>query len=216
MSKTLAYLDRSVSGSTLVLAFLIVQAAISTCANAASANGQASATAIGEVISQPSIIILQAPRVVTSTPLVVTSVSLSFDKSPLIDFSTSAFISSTPQAAAASSPSRLRYITTPSISSAGAVLGNAGPNGSSLASLIDVNDEGVVTFSVTSATATTGVSVQLPVAPGGASNQRTIFNSSSLILPAQAISDGGRLAVELRGVLNDSSSDPVNLEVSYN
>ncbi|MBC7608479.1 MAG: hypothetical protein H7228_02720 [Polaromonas sp.] len=204
-----AYLDRSVNSSTLVLAFLIVQAAISTCANAASANGQASATAIGEVISQPSIIILQTPLVVTSVPPPVT-------KSPLIYFSTSPFISSTPQAAAASSPSRLRYITTRSISSAGTVLGNAGPNGSSLAPLIGVNDEGVVTFSVTSATATTGVSVQLPVAPGGASNQRTISNSSSLILPAQAISNGGRLAVELPGVLNDPSPDPVNLQVSYN
>ena len=171
-----------------MLAFLIVQAATSTCANAASANGQASATAIGEVISQPSITILQIPP----------------------------FISSTPQAAAASSPSRLRYITTPSISSAGTVLGNAGPNRSSLAPLIGVNDEGVVTFSVTSATATTGVSVQLPVAPEGASNQQTIFDSSSLILPAQAISNGGSLAVELPGFLNDPSSDPVNLQVSYN
>ena len=85
-----------------------------------------------------------------------------------------------------------------------------------MTSLIDVNDVGVVAFSVTSATATTGVSVQLPAAPRGVPNQRTSFNSSSLILPAQVISDGGRLAVELPGALNDPSSDPVNLEVSYN
>lgn len=209
MSEMFSYLDRSVKSSILVLAFLIVQVAISTSANAASANGQAGATAIGEVISQPSITILQTPLVVTSVPPLVT-------KSPLINFSIAPFISSTSQAAAASSPSRLRYIRTPSTSSAGTVLGNVGPNASSLAPLIDVNDEGVVAFSVTSATATTGVSVQLPTAPGRASNQRTVLNSSSLILPAQSISGGGRLAVELRGVLNDASSDPVNLEVSYN
>ena len=196
-----AYFDRSVNSSTLVLA-LIVQAAISTCAIAASANGQASATAIGEVISQPSIIVLQTPRVITNN---LSSV-----------FSSPPFISSTPQAAAASSTSRLRYITTSSTSSASTVLGNVSPNGSSLTSLIDVNDVGVVAFSVTSATATTGVSVQLPAAPRGVPNQRTSFNSSSLILPAQVISDGGRLAVELPGALNDPSSDPVNLEVSYN
>ena len=202
MSKTLSYLDRSLNSSTLVVSFLIGQAVVSTCANAASANGQASATAIGEVISQPSIIVLQTPRVIINSSLNV--------------FSSPPFISSTPQAAAASSTSRLRYIATPSTSSAGAVLGNVSPNGSSLTSLIDVNDAGVIAFSVTSSTATTGVSVQLPAAPRGVPNQRTIFNSSSLILPTQVISDSGRLAVELPGVLNDPSSDPVNLEVSYN
>ena len=202
MSETSSCVDRLVNSSTLVLGLLIVQAATSACANSASANGLASATAIGEVISQPSIIVLQTPRAVTNIPLTV--------------FSSPPFINSTPQAAAASSTSRLRYITTPSNSSGGTVLGSVSPNGSSLTSLIDVNDVGVVAFSVTSATATTGVSVQLPAAPRGVPNQRTSFNSSSLILPAQVISDGGRLAVELPGALNDPSSDPVNLEVSYN
>ena len=202
MFKAYGYLDRSAYSSTWVPVCLIVQAVICSSANAASANGQASATAIGEVTSQPSIIIVQTPGVVTSAPP--------------ISFLIPPSISSTPQAAAVSSMSRLTYITTPSVSSAGTVFGNVGSNGSSLASLIDVNDKGVVTFIVTGATATTGVSVQLPVASTDVSNEQAIAISSSLILPAQVISDGGRLAVELPRVLNTPSSDSVNLEVSYN
>lgn len=201
---------RSVRANPLVLAMLMTQAVFCNMASAGAANGQASATVIGEVISQPAVIFLQTPQVNDSTANV--------NNAPILGVAILGrpFITASRQAIAQSSPSRLLYLTYKSTFGQGVAYGLTGRGASSLRSLIDVDLNGVATFSVSSADSTSGYTVQLAVLNERTSPQAPGSDRNSLILPMQPLSGDGRLAVEVGRELFGLISTNMSVQISFN
>ena len=171
----------------LIWGVLMAAGLFSGSANAASATGLVGATVVSDIVSEPSILFLQSP----------------------------AFITSTPQATAQSSPSRLLYFTAQSQGSSSITTGGIRTGGVSLSSLINVDSNGIARFSITGADVTSGYTIQLPTAPSSRT-QATAEESASLILPTQSFLGDQRLAVEVGQDPSQASAGPLSVQLSYN
>lgn len=210
---------QSMSGSSLprgsqpvpsALAVVALAAAVvSYGANAASTSGTASATVVSQIASQPVAIV--------SPPLTPTGEQQSS------------------VAAGLPLPIRLGFtIDLPSRMSAaaGGMPGRDGEGSSFGMTMIDVDASGIARFSVAGAGATSGYIVQFPASAdgllrqsptaagncpeGGAANASQACQDASLIVPAQALEGGGRLAVEISQALNRLIAGELSVQVNYN
>ncbi|WP_157046054.1 hypothetical protein [Polaromonas sp. JS666] len=198
--------SRSSRANALALALAIAPAVLSFGANAASATGAVSATVIGEMISLPIVIRLQ-----------------------------------TPQASVQAMPIRLGF-TIDQPTRARAAPGGVGSTGEGSVgasfgiTLVDVDAAGVARFSVAGADATSGYMIQFPTSrdsliaqnslvvasrqPGLSSSGAQGFSANdsaaSLIVPAQSLLSGGRLAVEVSQALTKLLSGELSVQVNYN
>ena len=202
---------RSATNKALVLVVLISPVNFGVSANAATAAGQASATIVTEIVSQPAVVFVQTPlTTVLLFPPVTTR------SKPAVVTLGGPFITTSPQAIAQSSPSRLLYVPYQAVLGEGVGYGISGKGASSLLPPLNVDSKGVVTFSVSGANTTSGYTVQLPVFRAGMNDPLTISESTSLILPTRTISGDGLLVVEVGQDPANSSPAPLNVQISFN
>jgi hypothetical protein len=201
----LSLLSRCASGA-MAMALAIAPVVLVSGVNAASVNGLASATVIGAIASQPVLISLQS--------------------------------SQTSQAGALAFPIRLGFTIDQPVRVIGALSGGgaglvSGAGPSFGITLIDVDSAGVARFSVAGMDATSGYIVQFPTSVDSLLNRspsaandcasgtapRTApgcASDASLIVPAQALTGGGRLAVEVSQALNKLIAGELSVQVNYN
>jgi len=204
----------SVRNSPLVVRVLTLIAVIGSVAlsygvNATTTTGSASATVLAQISSQPV-----------------------------------AFFSPAPGRAAAQQASQLVTLTAPirlgfSIDqpqrmsgSAGSALSRDGEGSSFGMTMIDVDALGIARFSVAGAGVTSGYIVQFPSSTNSligrfpsaakacsedaASDAAQGCRDSSLIVPAEALRGGGRLAVEISQSLSKLIAGELSVQVNYN
>lgn len=194
--------------NALAVAALLVSV-VSYGVNAASTSGTASATILGQISSQPVAIVSPAPSPATAQQTSPSSVA-----QPL--------------------PIRLGFSIDRSsrISSAAGSPGPAGEGSSFGMTMIDVDASGIARFSVAGAGSTSGYIVQFPAsadsllrqfpsaantcAADAASNAAQGCKDASLIVPAQALEGGGRLAVEISQALSKLIAGELSVQVNYN
>lgn len=197
---SLSFFSRCSSGA-MALALVIAPVVLGSGVNAASVNGLASATVIGEIVSQPVVIRLQSsPAGMLAFPI---RLGFTIDQ-----------------------PTRV------ALGGGGGGSGESSGRGPSFGiTLIDVDAAGVARFSVAGADATSGYIVQFPTSvdsllnrsPSAAANDcsagaaaQGCGSDASLIVPAQALTGGGRLAVEVSQALNKLISGELSVQVNYN
>lgn len=181
------------------LALAVLAAVLGSGANAASVNGLASATVIGAIVSQPVLISLQPS-----------------------------------QAGALAFPIRLGFTIDKPVRALGALAGAVGSVSSGAApsfgiTLINVDAAGVARFSVAGMDSTSGYIVQFPASVDGLLNRSPsadkdcaagvapgCASDAALIVPAQALAGGGRLAVEISQTLNKLIAGELSVQVNYN
>ncbi len=190
--------------NAMALTASFVLAVLSYGVNAASSSGTASATVLGQISSQPVAIV--SPALQPASPA---------GDVPL--------------------PIRLGFTIDQSSRSTGFAGGTAGVTGNGASfgmTMIDVDSAGVARFSVAGSGATSGYIVQFPAsadsllqqAPSAAtncaadtgSNAAQACQDSSLIVPAQALEGGGRLAVEISQALSKLIAGELSVQVNYN
>ena len=222
---SLSFLRHHSSGANAwVGAWVMAAASLVSGAQAASINGVANATVIGDVVSQPIVIRLQTPApqagAVVSQPVVIRL--------------------QTPQADVRAFPIRLGFTVDQTTRNNGVFGGGSGGEspgaGASFGiTLIDVDAAGVARFSVAGAGATSGYVVQFPTSidtllsqsPSAsdacsadvASNRAQGCDAktgASLIVPSQALTGGSRLAVEVSQALGKLLSGELSVQVNYN
>ena len=191
--------------NALTLTAAVVLAVLSYGVNAASSSGTASATVLEQILSQP-VAIVSVPG--------------------------SSAVRPASQLAALPLPIRLGFsIDRPAIAAGGSA-GTAGEGRSFGITMIDVDASGVARFSVAGAGSTSGYIVQFPAsvdsllsqspsasincAADAASNAAPACKDSSLIVPAQALAGGGRLAVEVSQALSRLIAGELSVQVNYN
>ena len=180
-------------------------------ANAATVAGQASATIVTEIVSQPAVVFVQTPlTTVLPLPPVTTR------SKPAVVTLGGPFITTSRQAISQSSPSRLLYLTYQSVLVDGVGYGLSGRGVSSLVPPLNVDSKGVVTFSVSGANATSGYIVQLPAFRAGTNDPLTISESTSLILPTRTISGDGLLVLEVGQDPANTFPAPLDVQISFN
>ena len=177
--------------------------------NAASTNGTASATVLAQISSLPVAIVSRAP-----SPASVQQAS---------------------QSVALTLPIRLGFSIDQPSRMAGATGGTASRTGEGSSfgmTMIDVDASGAARFSVAGSGATSGYIFQFPASTdslvsqfpssantcseGAASNAAQGCQDSSLIVPAQALQGGGRLAVEISQALSKLIAGELSVQVNYN
>lgn len=177
--------------------------------NAASTSGTASATVLSQISSQPVSIVSSAPRPVAGQQ------ASQLAELPL--------------------PIRLGFsidqplrISEQSSRRAGAAAGRGGEGSSFGITMIDVDASGLARFSVAGGGSTSGYIVQFPTSadsllsqsPSAANTSTAIAvaggNDASLIVPAQALQGGGRLAVEISQALSKLIAGELSVQVNYN
>ncbi len=189
--------------NALVLTASFVLAVLSYGVNAASGSGAASAMVLGQISSQPVAIVSPASQQSSQSGALPLPIRLGFT----ID-----------------QPSR-----TPGFAGGAASL--TGEGSSFGITMIDVDASGVARFSVAGAGSTSGYIVQFPASadsllrqsPTAAINCAANATSnaaqacdSSLIVPAQALEGGGRLAVEISQALSKLIAGELSVQVNYN
>ncbi|MDP1955754.1 MAG: hypothetical protein Q8K71_14875 [Polaromonas sp.] len=205
MPTGLSFFRGSPSGlNTLALGAAFGLAALSYGVNAASTSGTASATVLAQISSQPVPIVSASPAFVAASQSVALPLPIRLGFS--ID-----------------RPSRLS-------AAAGATSNGAGEGSSFGMTMIDVDASGVARFSVAGAGTTSGYIVQFPASTDslldrspsaavpcvdGASTGQGCTDSA-LIVPAQALRGGGRLAVEISQALSKLIAGELSVQVNYN
>ncbi|GAB3477667.1 hypothetical protein [Polaromonas eurypsychrophila] len=190
--------------NALALTASFVLAVLSYGVNAASSSGTASATVLGQISSQPVAIVSPASQQPSQSGALPLPIRLGFtiDRPPR------------------------------SAGFAGGAANLTGEGSSFGITMIDVDASGVARFSVAGAGSTSGYIVQFPAsadsllgqsptaaincAAGSASNGAQACRDSSLIVPAQALEGGGRLAVEISQALSKLIAGELSVQVNYN
>lgn len=170
-------------------AFAVAMAAFTSWVNAGSGTGLATATVVGEFVSQPITIRLQAPQpTVQAFPI-----RLGYTIAQPTSNAGSAPLASSSQGSAASTSFGIM--------------------------LVEVDAGGVARFSVAGADATSGYTVQFPTSTNSLFNQAPPAaggSAGSLIVPTQALAGGGQLAVEITQALNKLFTGELSVQVNYN
>ncbi|MEO8023127.1 hypothetical protein [Polaromonas sp.] len=192
--------------NALAVCALIVSVMLGYGVNAASTSGTASATVLSQISSQPVSIVSPAPG-----PAPVQQAS---------------------QPVSLSLPIRLSFSIDQPSRSAGGIASRTGEGSSFGITMIDVDASGVARFSVAGAGSTSGYIVQFPASADSllrqfpsaastcdadaASNAAQGCKDASLIVPAQALEGGGRLAVEISQALSKLIAGELSVQVNYN
>jgi hypothetical protein len=208
-TKRSSFRDSPLVARALTLTAVIGLVALSYGVNAATANGTASATVLAQISPQPIAIFSPVPG-----------------RADALQAS---------QLVALASPIRLGFsIDQPSrmSGSASGASSLAGEGSSFGMTMIDVDASGVARFSVAGAGATSGYIVQFPASTDGlvsrfpsaakACSENATSDAAqgcqglSLIVPAEALRGGGRLAVEISQSLSNLIAGELSVQVNYN